>query len=122
MAGIVSSLTGSNTNQGGILPGQQQLANFQGSEGMLNNANAFGGQNNQPMGMSTNLSMADAGTQMAKALFEQQMSQSDAIANANFQNAQSQQKASLIGNLGSTLGGSSSTSGSMGTSSGGLTS
>lgn len=95
---------GGNSSSGGISPEQMALTQFHFGENALKNAQTFGGSNNQNMGMSTGLTMADAGAYMGQALEAQKLSQSDAAAMNAFNQQQKSQLSSGIGSLGSTLG------------------
>jgi hypothetical protein len=88
------------TSQGGLLPGMQSLVNYTGAEGMLQNA-----QNFATTPMSTNLTMADAGTRMNEALQSQKYSQALANAQQTYQNLQNANFGNFLGSVGGKLGG-----------------
>jgi hypothetical protein len=96
--GLGASGPGKSDTQGGISPAQMALTQFDFGQGALRNAAQFG---QGGMGMSTNQTMADAGSYMKQAQEAQQMSQSDAQAMNAFNQQQKSGLSSGIGAIGS---------------------
>lgn len=105
MAGVI---TGVANPRGGVMPGQQQYAQFLGHEQDVHNAAAFGSHG---MGHSTGITQMDAGANFGIAQLLQQLSQQDANAAQNYLNQVKGAGSQTIGNLGSVLGGGSSSGG-----------
>jgi hypothetical protein len=108
MGGGLGSLFGGGIaggGQGGISGPQAALGQWTTSQGELANAaqNASRGT-----GQGTMPTYADAGSTLAGALLDAQMSNADTSAMTNYNNQQKAQLSSGIGSLGSLLGGGGS--------------